>query len=202
MAPELLTGSGEVRATKSCDIWSFACLCYEVFTQKIPFYQYKDFQVLFALMRKEVPLRQGPGLGSEEIDERTWNLLMRCWSYTPQDRPSCETLRGFIEDIGIQDDRPKAVTEAKNISACPHTMKRRARTEIDYARVREILVRINTNVICPSPTGMDSNGHDITYYTQIKGYWSFTICRYYVFMFLVSYFVVLGFCPDCSVSVC
>ncbi len=29
MAPELLIGNGKI--TESCDIWSFACLCYEVY---------------------------------------------------------------------------------------------------------------------------------------------------------------------------
>lgn len=39
-APEILKGN-DTRPTKAVDVWSFACLCYELFSGKVPFYQIK-----------------------------------------------------------------------------------------------------------------------------------------------------------------
>lgn len=143
--------------------------------------------MVLALVRKEVPLREDPGIGYEGTDERVWELLMKCWSYTPQDRPSCETVRDTINNMGIQDDRPKTVIEVGKFYTQP--IKKRPDTEIDFARVREILVCINTGTTPPPPVGTDSIEHGVVINTLM-------FYRYYVYMILILYFVVLGTYPD------
>ncbi len=73
-----------------------------------------------------------------------------------------------------------AVTDVTGIWTCPRAMKTGVNTEIDYARVKEILVRINATTSTPpaTGTGMDSNGRG-------------KICRFRVFVFNIYYFVVL-----------
>ncbi|KAF9450904.1 kinase-like protein, partial [Macrolepiota fuliginosa MF-IS2] len=103
-APELLKGDDcHNQLTKACDIWSFGCLCYEVLTRKMPFYQYsREPQVIVALLKgSEVPIRPPPEAPCDEVDDCMWNLMSDCWNYQPQDRPTCDSIRDVL--IGLAD---------------------------------------------------------------------------------------------------
>ncbi|KAJ3563779.1 hypothetical protein NP233_g8719 [Leucocoprinus birnbaumii] len=91
MAPELVI-SQNAKPTKMTDIWSFGCLCYEIYTGKYPFYQYSvPGMVVVALVRGEKPLRPS----AADIDpccqfnDWVWNLMLGCWKDSPADRHTC-----------------------------------------------------------------------------------------------------------------
>ncbi|KXN81075.1 Serine/threonine-protein kinase HT1, partial [Leucoagaricus sp. SymC.cos] len=88
-APELICDETSTRPTKASDIWSFGCLCYEVFTGLFPYYQYKSSgQVVLALTRGQPPKRPPPeDLACDQLDDRIWELLVEaCWKIEPRDR--------------------------------------------------------------------------------------------------------------------
>lgn len=110
MAPELVTGEGEL--TERCDIWSFACLCYEVMTNKLPFYQYKNTQIYSVMVKKGIPhlpeeTEGEGGRNGKELNEELWKMLVRCWDYDPLSRPRCRVIQEVLRHIGFQGDRPE-----------------------------------------------------------------------------------------------
>ncbi|KAF9442430.1 kinase-like protein, partial [Macrolepiota fuliginosa MF-IS2] len=94
-APELFSDShndsdSEAYAlpTPESDIWSFSCVCYEIFTRKVPFYQYpREHKVMAVLLKgMEIPIR--PALDDPDgVDDVMWNIMKQCWNYTPKERP-------------------------------------------------------------------------------------------------------------------
>ncbi|KAK7679663.1 hypothetical protein QCA50_017375 [Cerrena zonata] len=86
-APELLEPEDEVtfRWPDYCsDIFSFGCLCIEIFTQDAP-YQHisSDVRVVTAVLRGDRPRRPENGAMPLEL----WNLAQKCWVHNPHDRP-------------------------------------------------------------------------------------------------------------------
>lgn len=107
-APELF-GEDDIQPTKAADMWSFACLCYEVLYGKIPFYQItNDFKVSGAIARGAKPIRPSQDEADfDEIHDMIWQLLLMCWEYEPEDRPPCLKVHQVLLGMDIQDDRPK-----------------------------------------------------------------------------------------------
>ncbi|KAF5361837.1 hypothetical protein D9756_002615 [Leucocoprinus leucothites] len=158
-APEAVLSSGS--PTKEADIWSFGCLCYEVLSQQVPYYQYsRDIQISAALARKELPRRPGtidPNTASktsdddwdddeeedwDEIDDQAWNLITRCCAPEPEDRLKPMAIEELIVDMKVWDDRPAAkAVVGTEIS------KLRANPEIDLNRVGELLDKLQKMVV-------------------------------------------------------
>lgn len=107
-APELL-GEDDIQPTTAADIWSFACLCYELLSGKIPFYQIvKDFRVSGAVAKGSKPIRPGQGgMAGNEIGDAIWQLMLMCWEYEPKDRPCALKIKQVLLGMDIQDTRPK-----------------------------------------------------------------------------------------------
>ncbi|KAF5361876.1 hypothetical protein D9756_002592 [Leucocoprinus leucothites] len=158
-APEVVLTSGP--PTKERDIWSFGCLCYEVLSQRLPYYQYaQTVQVSAALARKELPKRPSPADSNatdktddddfdddeeedwDEIDDNAWNLITKCCAPEPEDRFDTPAVQELIVDMKIWDDRPaaKAVFGAE-------ISKLRANPEIDLTRVAELLDQLHREVV-------------------------------------------------------
>ncbi|KAF5354620.1 hypothetical protein D9756_005574 [Leucocoprinus leucothites] len=105
-APELLEDD-DVRRTKAADMWSFACLCYEVLSGNAPFCQLSsDLKAGIAIAKGNKPDRPKDG-GIDEGDT-IWQLMLACWEYEPEDRPSCLKVQQIFLGMNIQDDRPAA----------------------------------------------------------------------------------------------
>ncbi|KXN84892.1 Cytokinesis protein sepH [Leucoagaricus sp. SymC.cos] len=101
-APELLE-EDDSRPTKATDIWSFACLGYEVLSGTVPFCQFlKDSRVLAAVVKGSKPLRPGQGgIGGNKIIDAMWNLLLVCWENDAEERPDCATVQQALLGIDI-----------------------------------------------------------------------------------------------------
>ncbi|KAJ7025741.1 kinase-like domain-containing protein [Mycena alexandri] len=79
------------------DIYAFACVCYEIMTGKVPFYEItKDPAVIAKVLAGQKPLK--PSSWSTLILEQLWQLLQDCWNATSDLRPTAtqivERLRG------------------------------------------------------------------------------------------------------------
>lgn len=109
-APELLNGGFPTLAT---DVWAFGWICWEVLTGKYPFGEEKDVAVVLKIMKGDIPsnmnsqdLRRIPDFsGIPDIEEESHlndmtalgELMMRCWSLDPNERPDIEQCRESIQ---------------------------------------------------------------------------------------------------------
>merc|ERR1711959_880367 len=99
MAPEVLRHEPY---DQKCDVYSFAMLCWEMLTYRIPFEQHQPVQAAFAMAiehkRPDIPARCHP-------DVR--RLLVRCWQESSEARPSfaqlCDELRDLQGKMPEQD---------------------------------------------------------------------------------------------------
>ncbi|KAF8207980.1 hypothetical protein K438DRAFT_1814757 [Mycena galopus ATCC 62051] len=83
-APELFRGSDNSFAS---DVYAFACVCYEIFTDTLPFHELSaDIAVMWKVMHGERPQR------SPSIPDEIWNLMQDCWKEDPQERLSAEQI--------------------------------------------------------------------------------------------------------------
>ncbi|KAJ7586621.1 kinase-like domain-containing protein [Mycena floridula] len=109
-APEILEYHG--RNTQKSDMYSFACVCYEVFTGKRPFCEqvnFSDMAIMLKVMKGERPMRPA----SSKLNDTVWNCMEDCWKQNPDERPTAEEivrrLSAMPEVSGL--DRPNSDTE-------------------------------------------------------------------------------------------
>jgi serine/threonine protein kinase len=92
MAPELLYDD-EVRVTNKMDVFSYGCLIYRIFTQKIEFSSgvpRSTHTFLRRVLTGERMIRV-PG-----IPDKLWELIINCWSQDATQRPSFEEITGMM----------------------------------------------------------------------------------------------------------
>ena len=96
-APELLENSN-VYATKNSDAYSFAMLILECITEKIPFHEFsRDAAVVHArISKRQVPPRPDGQSPRNRVSDDLWDLMKRCWSIKPDDRPTVEDIYNFF----------------------------------------------------------------------------------------------------------
>jgi len=95
-APEELSpqfDSSIFSPTKQMDVYAFASTVYSIFTLKPPF-PIKSYGIVAKIIHGHEPEKP------IEISGPMWNLLHKCWSYNPEDRPSMtaieSALRAFV----------------------------------------------------------------------------------------------------------
>ena len=118
-SPELLEGVQPVN-TSSSDIYSFACVSYEVlciragplltshsinvqiFSGLIPFQKMHDHAVSLQVIRGQRPSRPSIcepwEIASEDLglDDEIWALIEDCWSAEPKKRPTAKEVGAFL----------------------------------------------------------------------------------------------------------
>ncbi|KXN91157.1 Serine/threonine-protein kinase sepA [Leucoagaricus sp. SymC.cos] len=95
-APEMLVGlehSGPLpKPSTSGDIWSLACLMYEILSGRPPYFQYLQIsQVVAALQNRIIPKRPD-GKEAEPIRDEIWELMAECWNFNSDKRPTCQQI--------------------------------------------------------------------------------------------------------------
>ncbi|KAJ7586416.1 kinase-like domain-containing protein, partial [Mycena floridula] len=84
-APEIFENQG--RNTQKSDMYSFACVCYEIFTGKPPFCEQQKFHemaIMIKVLHGERPTRPA----SSELNDTVWNCMEDCWKHNPDERPT------------------------------------------------------------------------------------------------------------------
>ncbi|KAJ7076301.1 kinase-like domain-containing protein [Mycena epipterygia] len=84
-APELFRGE---KAQFCSDVYAFACVCYEILTGKVPFYELpNDVAVMFHIFDGKRPSQTNLCSGTTALDS-LWELLQDCWNERPDKRPT------------------------------------------------------------------------------------------------------------------
>ncbi|KAF8182998.1 kinase-like domain-containing protein, partial [Mycena galopus ATCC 62051] len=92
-APELFRGG---RNSFASDVYAFSCVCYEIFTGDLPFFDLpNDGAVILAIMDNQRPKR------SSNIPDNVWDLMAEWWKAVPEERPSAKQIVSRLRDVPI-----------------------------------------------------------------------------------------------------
>jgi len=117
LAAELI-GAESLPATTYSDTYSFAMLIIECITEEVPFSDIKDEVTHARLMEGLHPTR--PPNGSKDyVSDVLWDLMIRCWSPVPGDRPAMEYVHRFLEHNCHRKTRWGVAPPAKNDATTP-----------------------------------------------------------------------------------
>jgi len=118
-SPEIFEGDQPIN-TSSSDVYSFACVSYEVFyvsvgplpishsidfqifSGLIPFHQTHDHAVILQVIRGQRPCRPSIcepwNISCEDLglDDETWAVIDRCWNQQPEKRPVAKEVAAFL----------------------------------------------------------------------------------------------------------
>ncbi|KAK1216073.1 hypothetical protein PQX77_021304 [Marasmius sp. AFHP31] len=95
LAPELLVGGGG--PSKESDIYSYACVCYEIFTGLQPFPEFtNEMAVAFHVAQGKRPSRPEE---TPELSDVMWALMNVCWDATPTSRPTAAHVLKEVERL-------------------------------------------------------------------------------------------------------
>ncbi|KDN33250.1 hypothetical protein RSAG8_13659, partial [Rhizoctonia solani AG-8 WAC10335] len=92
VAPEMLRDDEEApQRTKQADVYALGMTMLEIFTGKVPYPQFQnDFSIIMAVKRGTLPARPIEQLKNDAQGNFVWELLLRCWSRSLEERPSTE----------------------------------------------------------------------------------------------------------------
>ncbi|KAG6905887.1 hypothetical protein DXG01_017094 [Tephrocybe rancida] len=130
-APELFDiteDDEEVQNSVFSDVYAFGCVCYEVFTGKIPFYNIlRDTTVTLQVKSAKRPSRPSePGTSWQEwgLTENIWSLMEDCWKATASERPVVRQIIDRLSPLLEQDERASG-----RLNVLPPTHFRRSISE-------------------------------------------------------------------------
>lgn len=89
--------------TDKADVYSFAMVMYEIATRKQPWYQLSDSPDSQLQIRRKVGTGERPPLPSDTPAPFV-DLMMRCWSQNPGERPDFTQILEFLSLQGIDDE--------------------------------------------------------------------------------------------------
>ncbi|CAE7092110.1 unnamed protein product [Rhizoctonia solani] len=89
--------------TKASDIYALGMTIYETVTGMVPYQGKSEMNVMrLVTVKKELPERPEPALDNTGITDKLWELLIKCWSFQPAERPSAakvaEVMRAIAPD--------------------------------------------------------------------------------------------------------
>ncbi|KAF9447734.1 kinase-like protein [Macrolepiota fuliginosa MF-IS2] len=139
-APELVHDENN-RPTLKSDVWAFGCVCFEVLTSLLPFHRCRtDSAVISKLLRGELPSAPDPQVLAG-IDDDVRQLLTRCWSQIPDDRPSCQKILEILKSKVVI-KQPTLDDHGVNWYHKPGSRITMTGEPVDLTNIREILGKV------------------------------------------------------------
>ncbi|TCD66580.1 hypothetical protein EIP91_001137 [Steccherinum ochraceum] len=109
-APELIEpeefGFPNRRPTVQSDVYSFACICVELYSLQPPWVELqREYQVISKVVHGGRPPR--PKLpDGKDVSDNVWSIVTSCWSHKPRDRPSTTTIVQELDAIATSRPTP------------------------------------------------------------------------------------------------
>ena len=99
MSPELLDPKAKYHhQTVYSDCYALGMVIYEVLNERIPFYGYRNEIITGKVLGGDRPERP-EGVEGGWFTNHVWELLGRCWTPQPGDRPSIEDILQCLEKV-------------------------------------------------------------------------------------------------------
>ncbi|KLO16659.1 kinase-like protein [Schizopora paradoxa] len=82
------------------DIYSFAMVVLSILTGNKPFsYFNSGYSIISAVKSGQRPPRPNQTLVHRALDDKLWDIIVRCWSQDPDERPSASQILQELEDL-------------------------------------------------------------------------------------------------------
>jgi len=109
-APELFDDIVLLHSTPS-DMYSFGCVCCEIFSGMVPFQHLKnDAAVIFSVIQGQRPKHPPVDLcHAHGLDDDMWVFMQKLWTTLPSDRPSARKAVKYLSsrpNLGIDTRLP------------------------------------------------------------------------------------------------
>ncbi|RDB18377.1 Serine/threonine-protein kinase STY8 [Hypsizygus marmoreus] len=111
-APELYAPESDkdIPNSKASDVYAWACVCYEIFTGNVPFFEIARISTVQLKVqqgsRPSRPSTSSPAWDSWGLTESFWLLIEICWSECPDARPRIQEIITQIHSQIPIDGRP------------------------------------------------------------------------------------------------
>ncbi|KAG5333491.1 hypothetical protein C0989_005675 [Termitomyces sp. Mn162] len=110
-APELITMHDDMAVSnnKPSDIYAWACVCYEIFTGRIPLDHLANdaavvYHVAFKGTRPSRPSNSSPSWTSWGLTTEIWSIMEDCWKAEPTDRPTISSVLRRLRSSAIDSE--------------------------------------------------------------------------------------------------
>ncbi|KAG5333666.1 hypothetical protein C0989_005065 [Termitomyces sp. Mn162] len=152
-APELHDLELTAPNTKESDVFAWASTCYEIFTDKWPFFEVSEIAASIKIMRGNLPTRppaKDLSWSERGLTEQIWDLLVDCWRKKPSERPDITTVISRLNHARPSEDpRPRPQWEtgvAMQVRNVQETITRGKQTSLED--LDPILLRIMGDTRC------------------------------------------------------
>lgn len=116
MSPELFDPeTQDHRPTKDSDCYALGMVIYEVLGERIPFYQYPNLMIPGKVIGGDRPERPQGTEGVLFVSD-VWEVLERCWTPQPGNRPSIEDVLQCLEQASRSWTPPSRLLAASSIT--------------------------------------------------------------------------------------
>ncbi|EGO03486.1 hypothetical protein SERLA73DRAFT_83501 [Serpula lacrymans var. lacrymans S7.3] len=101
-APEILADVPVDQPTQhTCmsDMHAFGCVCYQIYTGKVPYWETESFTtVLKHIMSGRGLVRPSRSeCASRDLNDELWNFMAACWQLNPSGRPTASSAVDFLQ---------------------------------------------------------------------------------------------------------
>ncbi|KAF9256243.1 kinase-like protein [Marasmius fiardii PR-910] len=119
LAPELLGSDSAIKPSSSSDVYSYGCVCYEVFTGQFPLHEYEELKLITAIMNKEQP--SYPKEPIDALTDEIWNIMTSCWNPGPENRPTAANILNDLSSLNHTLLEPVSDQDTTNLYTQPKT---------------------------------------------------------------------------------
>jgi len=86
--------------TEKADVYSFACLCIEVFTGKLPFdHLINDGAVVIEVLFRNGRPPRPRGPAARQLNESIWQMIEKSWAFDPSCRPHMSDILRLLSPV-------------------------------------------------------------------------------------------------------
>lgn len=113
----------------------------------VPFHECSsDAQIIRKLIKGILPTRPDSGADSRQIDDNMWELMKRCWTHEPENRPKCKEILQKLELCGLSRQETSEVPDQTLYDSLDFQKEMRGNEDIaiDLVKVEQILNEVSS----------------------------------------------------------